>query len=584
MPPSIADTPPPSPVRVLLGYLGPHRRALLGLALITVVTSTLPLALPRLLADFVDQAVAEAPVTTLGRIAGLYVAVAVTGQVVSVAASYVATRLAWRTTNTIRSELTRHTVDLDMGFHQRHSPGAMIVRIDGDVTKVADFFAVFVLVVLGSLLTLTGILFIVAFEDWRVGVVMALFAATAFTTLVRLRGAAVPASTAHRKAWSTLYGDLEERLDGLDDLRANAGGHHALRRYLEVAREVLNTGQQAVRSGTRIHLTSNTVLSLGSAAAIGVSAWLHARGTLTLGAVFMMFHYSEQIREPLWRLTDQLRQFQEAQAGANRIAGLFALRSSLPDVGTQSLPGGPLEVTIDGVTFAYDDAPVLHGVTLTVPAGTTLGLAGRTGSGKTTLGKLVARINDPTVGAVRVGGIDLRDVPLASLRHRVALVTQEVQLFRVSVRDNVALFRTDVTDEQIRDALAEVGLAAWLDGLEAGLDTELQTGSDQLSGGEAQLLALARVFVIDPSVIVLDEASSRLDPQAERRLNTAVARLLEGRTGIIIAHRLATLLRSDAVAVVADGRVVEQGAPADLACDPSSRFSSYLQHTPEVVS
>jgi ATP-binding cassette subfamily B protein len=219
---------------------------------------------------------------------------------------------------------------------------------------------------------------------------------------------------------------------------------------------------------------------------------------------------------------------------------------------------------------------VIHEVTLGLRPGEVLGLLGRTGSGKTTLARLLLRLYDPQAGAVRLNGVDLRELPLAELRRRVGVVTQEVQLFRSTLRDNLTLFDPDVADERIWEALEALGLGAWARGLADGLDTPIE-GSDGLSAGEAQLLAFARVFLLDPGLVILDEASSRLDPATERQLEQAVDRLLEGRTAVIIAHRLATVQRADRIAILEGGRVREEGPREALAADPRSRFSELMR-------
>jgi ABC-type multidrug transport system fused ATPase/permease subunit len=212
-----------------------------------------------------------------------------------------------------------------------------------------------------------------------------------------------------------------------------------------------------------------------------------------------------------------------------------------------------------------------------VERGEVLGLLGRTGSGKTTISRLLFRLHDPTAGAVRLGGVDARAARLDALRSRIGLVTQDVQLFEGTLRDNVALFNRSVTDARLTGVLAELGLDEWLRGLPAGLDTALGAGGRGLSAGEAQLVALARVFLKDPGLVILDEASSRLDPATERLLERAVGRLLDGRTGVVIAHRLATVERADRIAILEDGRVVEVGRRSDLVADPGSRFASLLR-------
>jgi ABC-type multidrug transport system fused ATPase/permease subunit len=246
-----------------------------------------------------------------------------------------------------------------------------------------------------------------------------------------------------------------------------------------------------------------------------------------------------------------------------------------PDDGAAlALPAGALRVELDDVTLAYgQDRPALRGVTLSLAPGRTIGVVGRTGSGKTTLGRLLLRFWDPTAGVVRLGDVDVRQVSAADLRQRVAVVTQDVELLRASVRENLTLLgAVPADDARIRSVLRELGLGPWLDGLPEGLDTEL-AGATGLSAGEAQLLAFARAFLIEPGLVVLDEASSRLDPETEIKVAAATERLLAGRTGVVIAHRLSTLDRVDEIAVVEAGRVVEHGPRQRLAADPTSRYA-----------
>jgi ATP-binding cassette, subfamily B, bacterial len=238
------------------------------------------------------------------------------------------------------------------------------------------------------------------------------------------------------------------------------------------------------------------------------------------------------------------------------------------------------------VSFAYDDGaakadpqatPTLHDITFTLRPGSVLGLLGRTGSGKSTLTRLLFRFYDPNAGRILLDGEDIRTLTLESLRARVGLVTQEVQLFQASVRNNLTFFDTAIADDQIRSVLAELDMLTWLDSLPRGLDTELGSGNAGLSAGEAQLLAFARVFLKNPSLIVLDEASSRLDPATEQRIERAIDRLLTGRSAIIIAHHLATVRRADEILILEDGSMREYGARRDLMAQPASRFAQLLR-------
>jgi ABC-type multidrug transport system fused ATPase/permease subunit len=264
---------------------------------------------------------------------------------------------------------------------------------------------------------------------------------------------------------------------------------------------------------------------------------------------------------------------------------------------------GALAVRFEGVSFGYepekartngesnaDEAPlepppkemVLHDVSFHLPPGTVLGLLGRTGSGKTTLCRLLFRLYDPDQGAIRFAcdgapGDDIRALSLHELRGKVGIVTQEIQLFQASVRDNLTLFDPSIPDTRIEAAIEALGMTGWLTALPEGLDAELASGGKGLSAGEAQLLALTRIFLQDPGLVVLDEASSRLDPATEAMLEYAIDALLEGRTAIVIAHRLRTVQRADEILILEDGAISEHGPRVDLARDPTSRFYSLLQ-------
>jgi ATP-binding cassette subfamily B protein len=230
------------------------------------------------------------------------------------------------------------------------------------------------------------------------------------------------------------------------------------------------------------------------------------------------------------------------------------------------------------VSFGYNGGEsVLEGLSFELRAGGVLGLLGRTGSGKSTLARLVFRLYDPKQGEILLDGSNLREMKLGALRGRVAMVTQEVQLFRGSVRDNLTFFDRSVADERIVGAIGELGLGEWLKGLPKGLDTELEAGSRSLSAGEAQLLAFTRIFLRDPGLVILDEASAKLDPATEQRIERAIDRLLEGRTAIIIAHRLGTVQRAEQVLILEDGKALEFGERQRLASDPGSRFYALLQ-------
>ncbi|WP_405150258.1 ABC transporter ATP-binding protein/permease [Sphaerisporangium sp. NBC_01403] len=547
--------------RVLRSLLpGPGSAVLLVLA-VTAATA-LPLAAPQFTRRFVDDAVGGAGIYPLVLIALSYLGLSVAGQAARMVTAWLGSRVAWDGTNRLRERLAEHALSLDMAFHGRHTPGEMIERVDGDVVAVADFVVALLLDVVVSVLLLCGVIVVVFTIDPGIGMVLLAYCVLIGLGMIRAQRLAVPSATRARAEGAALLGYLEERLAGADDLRANGAGEHAVRRLYQVSAALWRTERRRDAVGSGILAGTSVAFATGTALMLALS------GTLSVGTAVLLFQYTLMVRTPFERLLDQLRQYQTALAGLGRIGDLLAERRTLPVPATvKSLPEtGALRLEFDAVDFAYDDEPVLKGVALSLAPGETLGLVGRTGSGKTTIARLVARLYDPTAGVVRVGGLDLREVDAASVRRRIGVVTQDVQLFAASVRDNLTLFRPCADDERLRAILSEVGLPDW--------DLDAQLG--KVSAGQAQLLAFARAFLADPGLVVLDEASSRLDPATEGRIEGSMTRLLSGRTGVLIAHRLASLSQVDQIAVVSGGEIVEYGRRRDLLADPASRFARML--------
>jgi ATP-binding cassette subfamily B protein len=321
--------------------------------------------------------------------------------------------------------------------------------------------------------------------------------------------------------------------------------------------------------------------TLGQLVAFGSGYLLFQQGLITVGTVYLIVYYTDRILQPLNDITNEFQNVQKAMAGINRVEALYAIESKIQDAGQQTLPTGPLAVAFDAVSFGYvAEEPVLRDISFALPKGRILGLLGRTGSGKTTLTRLLYRLYDPTAGSICLSASerqDIRTLQLDGLRGRIGMVTQEVQLFRATVRDNLTFFNPAISDARILHVIQTLGLDEWYNRLPRGLETELETEGGTLSAGEAQLLAFTRIFLADPGLVILDEASSRLDPATERLIERAVDRLLENRTGIIVAHRLGTVQRADDILILQDGCVQEYGARATLAADPNSRFYALLQ-------
>jgi ATP-binding cassette, subfamily B, bacterial len=571
----------PASRRLLRIYLRPLRTRVALLAALLALGVALQLLNPQIVRAFIDTAQAGGPQSTLVGAALLFLGVAVATQVAGVAEAYVAADVGWRATNALRLDLARHCLGLDPGFHHAHTPGELIARVDGDVSTLANFLSRFVLLVLGSLLLLVGVLALLIREDWRLGLLFTLLSAVGLAASFWVRRITSRYAAAQRQAVADLEGFVEERLYALPDVRANAMQPHLLYRLGLALRETYLRARAMVVAGNTLGWVTGATSLLSALLTLGAGAALYSRGEVTLGTVYLLFQYQALLRRPLGEMTRQLQDFQRAGAAVERVQRLADITPSVPDGPGAALPPGPLAVEFDAVDFAYAPqgaAPrVLRGVSFTVRPREVLGLLGRTGSGKTTITRLLLRLYDPTAGRVLLGGVDLRRLRRDGLRREVAMVTQDVQLFRSTVRDNLTLFDRSVPEGSVLGALERLGLLPWLERLPRGLDTPLGPGGEGLSAGEAQLLACGRVFLRDPRVVVLDEASSRLDPATERLISGAIDRLLEGRTGIVVAHRLETVQRTDAVLVLEGGRVVEWGPRAALGADPRSRYAALLR-------
>ncbi len=575
---------------LLVRYLKPQWGTVLFLGLLLVGSIGLQLLKPQILRAFIDAVGAGDAVAALARRALVFIGVAVAGQAVSLYVTYLGETVAWKATNALRLDLTVHCLKLDMSFHKAHSPGELIERIDGDVSTLTGFFSEMALRLLTNMLLALGIVVLLFVEDWRAGLIGVGYAISAFVALNAVRRPLARAWGEQRQAEADLSGFFGERLSGTEDIRANGAEPYVMRRLYALMRRVSQTWIKAMMvQGVSFDAVWMITLA-AKIAALAVGAWLFFAGRATLGAVYLIFGYVSQMEEPMNAIRHRIDELQQASASIARVEELLRLAPSVVEAPnlTGALPPGPLAVAVDGVSFHYADAPVANGtdvvlrdVSFALEPGKVLGLLGRTGSGKTTLSRLLFRLYDPTAGAIRLGDADARDVTLSALRERVGLVTQDVQLFRATVRDNLTLFKPGFdrkrSDARLIETLHTLGLGTWYQSLPYGLDTVLQTGSQGLSAGQAQLLAFARVFLRDPGLIILDEASSRLDPATEHLVERAIDLLLANRTAIVIAHRLSTVERADAIMILEGGQVAEYGARDALVADPRSRFSGLLR-------
>ena len=561
--------------RALTALIRPDARRWAYLGALIAAASAGALAGPLIVRRIVDEATDGTTAAVVVRLGVLFLVVAVITQVLNVVVVRSATVAAWRITNGLRLDITRHVLGLDHEFHRKHTPGELIQRVDGDVTNVSNFLSQVVPKVAGAVIVLSGMLGVLTVLDWRLGLGMVGYLGLSILLVLSMRHKAVRESSDEMGSYARLYGGIEERLTAVEDLRANGAENHAMWRFVEDSAEAIETAVRREAAFLRMWWALQIDVAIGLVGTLVLSAALVSNGAITLGTAFLLFQYVHLMIRPLEELADQLEVIQKANGAMNRVVELLAIEPTIVDRGVTPPPPGPLSVTCTDVGFAYDDVqPILHDVGVEIAGGRSVGVVGRTGSGKTTFSRLLLRLVEATDGCVALGGVPITDIPLAELRRRVALVPQEVELFEGTIRDNVTLFDPQPTDADVEQALRHVGLDTLVD---TGIDRPLGAGGAGLSAGQAQLLALARVWLRDPDLVVLDEATARVDPQTEQRIAEAIAELMQGRTTFVIAHRLSTLDMVDEVIVFEHGRIAEHGDRTALVDNRDSHFRHLLE-------
>ncbi len=564
---------------LLYRYLRPQSYKVILLFFLLITNIALRLINPQIMRYFIDTATNGGELQNLLDAGILFISIAIASQVLAIGNTYLSEQVAWNATNSLRLDLLTHVLKLDASFHKEHTSGELLERIDGDVNILSNFFSRLTIYLISNLFLMFGILILLFLEDWRIGLGVSIFTIFSLLYMMRIRNIAAPYWLKVRQISAEYFGFLGEVLGATEDVRANGAEHYVFHRFHQIMQKWYPWRLKAMMAVSVTRMSNVGFAAFCTVVAFVISAYSLNHGNLTIGGVYLIVYYVEMLTMPMVMVRNQIENLQQAEASISRVRTLAATQSKLTDGVHGSLPGGPLAVSFRGVNFCYEgDQRVLEEVSFDLLPGRVLGVLGRTGSGKTTIARLVLRLYDILSGEILLSGISPAAISLRNLRNRVSLVTQDVQLFQATIRENLTLFNPSITDNQIISAMNDLGLYEWIERLPKGLDTRIETGGTSLSAGQAQLLAFARVFLTNPGLVILDEASSRLDPATERLIDKAINRLLRNRTGIIIAHHLETIQRADDILILDNGHVLEFGEREALTANPDSHFS-HLLHT-----
>ncbi len=574
--------------RRTLEFLRPYRaRVILGVAM-TILVTILQILPPRIYQAAVDTAITPGlrAQATLRQTPGDAAALAVAHQapnsllwiavgLVAVVAlrnvfSYVnATTITWigqRFVFDLRFAAWRHLQRLSLSYHNSTQVGKIMARVTADIELVQALIQGQLVQFITDLVTLVAVLGMLFFLEWRLAIIILALVPFYVVAYISFLKHIREVSQDQRRLYDEMLGKLAEKIAAIGVVKAFVREEHERLDFMDTVRRKFASDMRQVHLNRRLGLVSGVVSAIGTGTVYAYGGLLVKRGEMTTGALVAMSFYVKFIFDPAVRVVDFNNALQWAVSAMDRIFQTLDTRPEIADrKNAMPLPQLRGEVTFDDVTFAYvPNRPVVEHLNLKIAPGEVVALVGHSGSGKTTLMNLLMRFWDPTEGAVRIDGHDLRDVRLETLRRQVAMVAQENVLFSVSIMENIKYGARDATDAQAVAAAKAADLHEFVDGLPEGYETMIGEDGIKLSGGQKQRLALARALVTDPSILILDDVTSALDGETEARVQDALNHVMRGRTTFIIAHRLSSVVDANRILVVEQGQIVDSGTHAEL--------------------
>ena len=574
-------------IRRILAFARPHRKILIGFLALSVAGSALAVATPLLAGRVVNAITAGGPLSSILTLAGIIAGLAIAEAGLTLVSRWLSARIGENLILDLRKAVFDHVQEMPIAFFTRTRTGALVSRLNNDVIGAQRAFSDTLSGVVGNLVALVLALVAMLTISWPI-TLLALVLLPIFVLPARRMGGRLAQlqleAANHNSAMST---QMTERFSapGATLVKLFARPERESAEFAARAARVRDIGVRTAMVQTVFVVTLTLVSALALALIYGLGGFYALRGTLNAGAVVSMALLITRLYAPLTGLASARLEVMSALVSFERVFEILDLKPLItekPDAVV--VPDGPVSVEFDHVSFAYPSADkvslasleevalldnrggveVIHDVSFRAEPGQMVALVGSSGAGKSTLAQLLARLNDTDAGAIRLGGVDVRDLTFAGLRQTIGLVTQDGHLFHESVRENLRLARESATDAELWDALRRARLGELVEALPDGLDTVVGERGYRLSGGERQRLTIARLLLAHPRVVILDEATAHLDSTSEAAVQAALSEALAGRTAVVIAHRLSTIRAADQILVIEEGRVLERGRHAEL--------------------
>lgn len=569
-------------VALLLDVLRPVRGHLLFTLFLVILATALTTAMPWLISTAINDALEPLLAGDSSyalTLAALYVAAAVVAGLATYTNILLTYKISQKVLFDLRQRMFEHAQKLSVGFHDTYTSGRVISRLTSDLDTIRQFLDSGLSELAAMLLSISFTIVALCLMDWRAGLALLVMMLPVAWLTAWFRRESELAYRAQRVASARIISRFAETFTGLRAVKAFCAEASSRAAYADAAEDYRVRVMQSIK----VHGTYMPALqALGNtfvAIVLVIGGYSILGGSMQAGTLLALVIYANRVFEPIFMLSDYYNMFQSAVSALEKVSGFLAEEPEVAEPERPARRTAPASghLVFDEVEFEYvEGRPSLHRLNLDIPAGQRLALVGETGAGKSTIAKLIARFYDVTHGQLTLDGVDLRDLSDEQLRREVVMVTQEAYLFKGTVADNIRLGNPAASDEEVFEAARKVGAYDFITGLPQGFDTNLSKRGGRVSAGQRQLISFARAFLADPAVLILDEATASLDIPTEKLVQQGLESLLAGRTSVVIAHRLSTVLTADRVLVVSDGRVVEDGSPAALV-EAGGRFAAMAQ-------